>query len=79
MVKMRYILGIFLGNITFIAVTNVLVQPPETNVSVFTVEWLGLIFLSFIGVLFIYRNTEPIRKMNKLKEKKGVQANLMHV
>jgi arginine exporter protein ArgO len=76
---MRYILGIFLINITFIAVTKVLVQAPETSVSVFTVEWFGLIFLSFIGTLLMYRGTRPIRKMNKLQEKKGVQSTLMHV
>ena len=76
---MRYILGIFLVNITFIAVAKVLVQAPKTSLSVFTVEWFGLIFLSFIGTLFIYRGTRPIRKTNKLQEEKGVQTTLMHV
>ena len=70
---MRYILCIFLGNITFIAVAKVLVQAHETSVSVFTVEWLGLIFLSFIGVLLIYRGAR-----NTLQEDKGVQV-AMHV
>jgi arginine exporter protein ArgO len=76
---MRYILGIFLVNITFIAVSKILVQASETSVSVFTVEWFGLIFLSFVGTLFIYRAARPIRKMNKLQEEKGVQTPLMHV
>jgi hypothetical protein len=76
---MRYILGIFLVNITFIAVSKILVQASETSVSVFTVEWFGLIFLSFVGTLFIYRGTRPIRKMNKLQEEKDVQTTLMHI
>jgi len=72
-------LGIFLVNITFIAVDKVLVQAPENSVSVFTVEWFGLIFLSFIGTLFIYRAARPIRKINKLQEEKDVQTTLTHV
>ena len=65
---MKYILGIFIGNITFIPAAKILVQSSENTTSVFTAEWIGLIFLSIIGFLFIYRSSEQIKKVKKLQE-----------
>ena len=63
MIKMIYILGIFVLNITFISAANLGKQEP-----VLSLEWIGLILLSFIGLLFIVRSTLQIKKIKKLQE-----------
>ncbi len=63
MIKMIYILGIFVLNITFIAAANL-----GKNEPVFSYEWIGLILLSFIGFMFILRSAKQIKKIKKLQE-----------
>jgi len=62
-IKIIYILGIFVLNTTFIAAANLGKQEP-----VLSLEWIGLILLSFIGLLFIVRSTLQIKKIKKLQE-----------
>ena len=63
MIKIIYILGIFVLNITFISAANLEKQEP-----VLSLEWIGLILLSFIGLLFIVRSTLQIKKIKKLQD-----------
>ena len=63
MIRMMYMFGIFVMNSTFIAATNL-----GQNEPVFLYEWIGLILLSFIGLLFILRSAKQIKKINKLQE-----------
>ena len=62
---MKYLLGIFFGNIAFVVVANALVQPSSTNVSAFNVEMIGLILLSVIGALWLYKVVGQIKKFNE--------------
>jgi len=48
---MKYLLGIFFGNIAFVVVANTLVQPFSGNVPVFNIEMIGLVLLSVIGAV----------------------------
>ena len=68
MIKMIYLLGIFVANIAFIAATKFLVQPSQNSESVFVVEWIGLILLSFTAFVFIYRDTCNNKKIQKFQE-----------
>ena len=60
--KIIYIFGIFVLNITY-ATANF-----GKNEPLFSLEWIGLILLSFIGFIFILRSAKQIKKIKKLQE-----------
>ena len=60
--KIIYIFGIFVLNITY-ATENF-----GKNEPLFSLEWIGLILLSFIGFIFILRSAKQIKKIKKLQE-----------
>lgn len=62
---MKYLLGIFFGNIAFVVVANALVQPTTSNASVINVEMIGLIIVAIIGALWIYKVTGQVKKFNE--------------
>ena len=62
---MKYLLGIFFGNIAFIVVANVLMQPSSENVSVFSVAMIGILLLAMIGALWMYQSRLKRSKFNE--------------
>ena len=67
MIKTIYILELFVLNITFISAANLGKQEP-----ILSLEWIGLILLSFIGFIFIVRSTLQIKKIKKLQEELNI-------
>jgi len=68
MSKRIYILGMFSASLTLLHATEAVVLSSANSKSGFTVEWIGLIVLSIIGFIFIYRSTKQIKKIKKLQE-----------
>ena len=62
---MKYLLGLFFGNIAFVVVANALVQPSSANASVLNVEMIGLVLLAVIGAVWIYKVTGQVKKFNE--------------
>ena len=62
---MKYLLGLFFGNIAFVVVANALVQPSSGNESVFNVEMIVLVLLSLVAALWIYKVSGQIKKFNQ--------------
>ncbi len=67
MIKIIYVFGIFLSSLTFSYATEELVSSSETVESAFAAEWIGLIILSLIGFMFIYKSARQITKIKKLQ------------
>ena len=68
MSKIIYLWGIFLGSLTLLHATEVLVRSSANSNSGFTVEWIGLIVLALTGFIFIFRSAQQINKIKKLQE-----------
>ena len=68
MIKMMYLLGMFVGNSTLVYATEILIHSSKKSEVGFAVEWIGLIVLAIIGFIFIYRSRKQIKKIKKLQE-----------
>lgn len=66
--KRIYILGMFLGSLSLLQATEVSLQSSAKSDAGFTVEWIGLIVLAFIGFIFIFRSAQQIKKIKKMQE-----------
>ena len=65
--KKIYILGMFLGSLTLVQATEVLVRSTANSEAGLTVEWIGLIILALTGFIFIWRSAQQIKKIKKLQ------------
>ena len=75
--KIRYLLGIFVANIIFVTTAKVLIDSSKQSESFLTPEWLGLILLSFIGAMFLYRSTVQIKKIQKIQKELTIDQALL--
>jgi len=62
---MKYLLGIFFGNITFVVVANALTQPYTANEPAFNIQIIGLTLLAVITILWMYKVNNQMKKFNQ--------------
>ena len=64
MSKIIYIFGMFWGSLTSVYA----IEFSANSEAGLSVEWIGLIVLTFIGFIFIFRSARQIKKIKKLQE-----------
>ena len=68
MINKIFIVGMLTSSLTFVYANAVLVQSVQQSKVDLSLEWMGLILLSVIGFIFIYRSARQIQKIKILQK-----------